>query len=339
MEEFNKMKKETIINRLHSHYSKELNQINDIILSCLQDSNNTLIYQISDYLIKAGGKRIRPILTILSSQLFGYVGTAHISLATATEFIHAATLLHDDVIDSSLVRRFKPTANSVWGDQAVILVGDYLFSQAFILMVEADSMESLKTLAQASSIIAKGEVLQLENVRTKKEITRDEYFRTIEAKTAELFAACCKVGAVIAKTSEQNINLIYEYGKYVGLIFQIKDDMLDYFSNVDKIGKNIGDDFLEGKMTLPLIVLIEKASKLDRKSIEISFFDLSLRKSENFKTIVDLMTQYKIKEEIELMIEQYANLAFKCLEHLNIEENINTKFLKEIINFASQRDN
>lgn len=331
------MTQETIIHKLHAKYHVELTAINETILSYLLQSDVSMIHEIGDYLIKSGGKRLRPILTLISSNLFGYKGSSHITLAATTEFIHAATLLHDDVVDSSLMRRFNPTANSIWGNQAAILVGDYLFSQAFRLMVSTGSMESLKTLADASGIIAKGEVTQLQNIQAHKELDKDEYYKIIEAKTAELFAASCKVGAIIAGCDQNSQDLIYNYGKNIGLIFQIKDDMLDYFSNLSSMGKNIGDDFLEGKITIPIITLMKKADDHDKQIIRQLFFNKEKRDQADLHEIILLLDKYQIQNEVIKLIEYHNKIALDSIEKLNIVSD-NADDLKEIIKFASQRE-
>ncbi len=331
------MTRKNIIEELHEKYSSELNSINETILSYLKQSDVDMIHEIGDYLIKSGGKRLRPLLTLISAYLFNYQGSHHVTLAATTEFIHAATLLHDDVVDSSLMRRFKPTANSIWGNQAAVLVGDYLFSQAFRLMVSAGSMQALKTLSDASGLIAKGEVKQLQNIQSRKEIDRNDYYKTIEAKTAELFAASCKVGAIISGADEAKQNLMYNYGKNIGLIFQIKDDMLDYFSDVTRIGKNIGDDFSEGKITLPVIILMEKATHGDKKIIKQMFFNTDKRNESDLNNMILFLEKYNIQKEVEELITYHNNQAFDYIEQLQIK-NENAEILKSIVNFASQRE-
>jgi len=334
MEEISRM---NIIEQLHIDFAKELSEVNKLILSNLE-CDEELIGEIGNYLVKSGGKRIRPLLTILSSKLFNYDGTAHINLAAATEFIHAATLLHDDVVDSSLLRRFKPTVNSLWGNQAAILVGDYLFSQAFRMMVSADSMESLRTLSNASATIARGEVTQLAHIKSRKFLTQEEYFQTIEAKTSELFASSCKVGAIVANAIDNEAESIYEYGKNVGLIFQIQDDLLDYFSNSSKMGKNIGDDFYEGKITLPIIELQKQASDNDKKIIESIFVVREERTEIELGLIIELLNKYNIQKEINLVVEDLAKKAQSNLDKISSKNTKIKSYLEELIQFASSRE-
>lgn len=334
MAEANRM---NIIEKLHKDFCEELTEVNDIILSNLE-CEEELIAEIGAYLVNSGGKRIRPLLTILSSKLFNYNGTANIKLAAATEFIHAATLLHDDVVDSSMLRRFKPTANSLWGNQSAILVGDYLFSQAFRLMVSADSMGSLRTLSDASATIARGEVTQLAHIKAKKFISKDEYFKIIEAKTSELFASSCKVGAIVSESNEEEANALYEYGKYLGLIFQIQDDILDYFSKSLKIGKNVGDDFYEGKITLPIIELYDLANESDKNLIKNYFITNSNRTEEQLDNIIALMSDYNIKKETDSIIDVLAKKARDSLAQISTKNTEIKTYLDDLIEFASRRE-
>ncbi len=211
-----------------------------------------LIPQLIDHLINAGGKRLRPMLTLAMAQLLGYDGRAHIDLAAAVEFIHTATLLHDDVVDASDLRRGKQTANKVWGNKASILVGDFLFSRAFTLMVKSNNINVLEVLSHASAVIAEGEVMQLAATRNVH-LTEDGYFQLIDAKTAALFAAATEVSAWLAHAQRPIIDAAHRFGKHLGIAFQLVDDILDYKADVGTLGKAIGDDFRDGKVTLPVI--------------------------------------------------------------------------------------
>lgn len=231
---------------------QDLQQVDRTILDRLQ-SDIPLIPELARHLIAAGGKRIRPMLTLLSAKVCGYAGRHHIALATAVEFIHTATLLHDDVVDDSDLRRGTATANAVWGNKAPVLVGDFLFSRSFQLMVEAGSMETLGILANASAVIAEGEVMQLV---TANDVESGEaaYLAMISAKTAALFRAACEIGGVIAARPTREVAALAEFGQNLGIAFQLIDDALDYSAREADLGKTVGDDFREGKITLPVLV-------------------------------------------------------------------------------------
>jgi octaprenyl-diphosphate synthase len=216
-------------------------------------SDIPLIPELAGHLIAGGGKRMRPMLTLASAQLLGYPGTRHHKLAAAVEFIHTATLLHDDVVDSSDLRRGKRTANIIWGNPASVLVGDFLFSRSFELMVEDGSLKVLKILSHASAVIAEGEVNQLTAAR-RIELGEERYLDIIGAKTAALFAAACRIAAVVAERSEGEEAALDAYGRNLGIAFQLVDDAIDYTSDAGTMGKDAGDDFREGKMTLPVIL-------------------------------------------------------------------------------------
>ena len=222
------------------------------------DSPVGLIPDVAHHLVDAGGKRLRPILTLAAAKICGGGGVPAIKLATAVEFIHTATLLHDDVVDGSSLRRGKRAANLIWGDKASVLVGDFLFARAFNLMVETGSLRILDILAQASSTIAEGEVLQLASTN-RGEASRERYHQVIEAKTAALFRAACEAGALTATTDETVVEAFATYGNELGLAFQLVDDALDYGGASNTMGKNAGDDFREGKATWPLIIAMERA--------------------------------------------------------------------------------
>lgn len=230
----------------------DLNLVNAVILDRMQ-SNIPLIPELAGHLIAGGGKRMRPMLTLASAQLLGYSGTRHHRLAAAVEFIHTATLLHDDVVDSSDLRRGRRTANIIWGNPASVLVGDFLFSRSFELMVEDGSLKVLKILSNASAVIAEGEVNQLTAVR-RLDISEERYLDIIGAKTAALFAAACRISAVVAERSEADEAALDAYGRNLGIAFQLVDDAIDYVSDASTMGKDAGDDFREGKMTLPVIL-------------------------------------------------------------------------------------
>jgi len=229
-----------------------MERVNAVILDRMQ-SEIPLIPLLADHLISSGGKRMRPMLTVASAGLVGYSGTAQYALAAAVEFIHTATLLHDDVVDGSDLRRGKAAANIIYGNPATVLVGDYLFSRSFELMVEAGSLRVLDILSRASSIIAEGEVDQL-TAQRKVETTQEHYLSIIAAKTAALFAAACRISAVVAGRSAAEEQALDDYGRYLGVAFQLVDDAIDYDSEAAEMGKGKGDDFRDGKMTLPVIL-------------------------------------------------------------------------------------
>jgi len=241
---------------------EDMGSVDALILDRMQSSVG-LIPDLAQHLVGAGGKRLRPLLTISAAQLCGYKGDAHHKLAAAVEFIHSATLLHDDVVDESALRRGKKPANMIWGNSASILVGDFLFARAFNLMVETDSMEALGILSNASSVIAEGEVQQLAALRNLA-MSEEDYMRVIKAKTAALFAAATEVAPVIAGRHAEEREALREYGLKLGLAFQLVDDALDYGGMASALGKSVGDDFREGKMTLPVIRSLKTCTDEDR---------------------------------------------------------------------------
>jgi octaprenyl-diphosphate synthase len=240
----------------------EMDAVNREILRRME-SDVQLIPQLARHLIASGGKRIRPLLTLGAAQLCGYGGDKQILLAACVEFIHTATLLHDDVVDESERRRGAETANVVWGNQASVLVGDFLFSRAFQLMVESGSLEVLRILAGASAVIAEGEVLQLMTANDM-DSTEADYLKVIESKTAALFAAACRVGAVVADRPLAEAEALDAFGRDLGIAFQLIDDALDYGTDAATLGKNTGDDFREGKVTLPVLLAFKRGSDAER---------------------------------------------------------------------------
>jgi len=240
----------------------DMNGVNAVILDRMQ-SKVALIPELAGHLIAGGGKRMRPMLTLASASLLGYSGTRHHKLAAAVEFIHTATLLHDDVVDNSGMRRGKQTANIIWGDPASVRVGDFLFSRAFELMVEDGSLKVLKILSRASAVIAEGEVDQL-TAQRKVDTSEEQYLEIIGAKTAALFAAACQISAVVAESGEEAERALESFGRNLGVAFQLVDDVIDYASDEATMGKGVGDDFRDGKMTLPLILAYARGSVEDR---------------------------------------------------------------------------
>lgn len=226
-------------------------------------SEVALVNQIAEYIISAGGKRIRPALVLLMARAFGYNGTHHHDLAAVVEFIHTATLLHDDVVDESSLRRGRQTANALFGNAASVLVGDFVYSRAFQMMVSVDDMRVMRILSDATNVIAEGEVLQLLNMHDP-DVTEARYLQVIRSKTAKLFEAAAQLGALVAGASAEDVEAAAEYGRSLGTAFQLIDDVLDYSGNASDIGKNVGDDLREGKPTLPLIHLMHNGSTEQR---------------------------------------------------------------------------
>ena len=243
--------------------AEPMNGVNAVILERMQ-SKVALIPELAGHLIAGGGKRMRPMLTLACAELLNYPGTRHHKLAAAVEFIHTATLLHDDVVDGSGTRRGKRTANLIWGNPASVLVGDFLFSRAFELMVEDGSLKVLRILSTASSVIAEGEVEQL-TAQRRIETDEEQYLSIISAKTAALFAAACRVSPVVAEAGEEAELALDAYGKHLGIAFQLTDDVIDYASDASVMGKGVGDDFRDGKMTLPLILAYARGGDRDRR--------------------------------------------------------------------------
>lgn len=323
----------SIITNLHKALEPDLTAVNRLIVSYLATDEN-MIESIGKYLLESGGKRIRPILTLLSSKMCGYEGDNDIKLATAVEFIHVATLLHDDVVDGSNTRRFKPTANMVWGNKASILVGDFLFSRSFELMVATESIEALKVLSKTAGTIVKGEVSQLTKLNQQRIISRNEYNSIIFAKTAELFGAACEVGAILAGKSKEVCAALRRFGNNLGLIFQIKDDLLDYFGKEEETGKNTANDFLEGKVTLPLILLHEKLP--DEEKTQLTKSLKGTRDLEGFGKVLKQMRQYQTHEQITHNLNEFKQEAERLLENVGME-NIYKDHLLSLLDFAMTR--
>jgi len=249
--------------RLSTYLAEDMAAVNALIRERMASEHAPRIPEVTAHLVEAGGKRLRPMLTLAAARLCGYTGPHHLHLAATVEFIHTATLLHDDVVDESTQRRGRPTANLLWDNQSSVLVGDYLFARSFQLMVETGSLRVLDILANASATIAEGEVLQLSAARN---IATDEsvYFKVVRGKTAALFSAATEAGGVIAGASPAQVSALFDYGDALGISFQIVDDWLDYGGAGDGIGKNIGDDFRERKLTLPAIRAIAAADDAER---------------------------------------------------------------------------
>lgn len=275
-------------------------------------SDVPLVSQIADYIISAGGKRIRPTLVLLMANAWGYSGSEHHKLAAVVEFIHTATLLHDDVVDESSLRRGRQTANALFGNAASVLVGDFVYSRAFQMMVSVNNMRVMQILADATNVIAEGEVLQLMNMHDP-DVTEERYLQVIRSKTAKLFEAATELGSLIAGASEEGIAAAAEYGRSLGTAFQLIDDVLDYSGNAADIGKNVGDDLREGKPTLPLIYLLQHGTTQERELVRncIEHGD-----EEHFDDILQAITSSGALEYTRLKAEQASQRAVESLQAL-----------------------
>ena len=275
-------------------------------------SDVVLVNQLSHYIINSGGKRLRPLLTLMASRAYGYEGDQHYNLAAIIEFIHTATLLHDDVVDESDMRRGRETANALFGNAASVLVGDFLYSRAFEMMVDADSMKIMQILAETTNVIAEGEVMQLMNCHDA-DTTEQRYLDVIHAKTAKLFEAATRLGAVLSHRSEDEEMAMAAYGMHLGTAFQLIDDVLDYSSSSEEMGKNVGDDLAEGKPTLPLIYAMrngnQQQSDVVRKAIEEGGLELIDEVTAAIQATGAIeYTEQTARNEARLAIEQLVHL-------------------------------
>ncbi|GAA0281468.1 polyprenyl synthetase family protein [Alteraurantiacibacter aestuarii] len=287
-----------------------MNSVNQVILDRMQ-SEIPLIPALAGHLISGGGKRMRPMLTIAGAEVIGYQGTRHHKLAAAVEFIHTATLLHDDVVDGSEMRRGKEAANIVYGNPATVLVGDFLFSRAFELMVEDGSLKVLKILSSASAIIAQGEVDQLVSQR-KIETSEERYLHIIGAKTAALFAAASRIAAVVAERSEAEECALDDYGRNLGIAFQLVDDAIDYDSGTAEMGKDRGDDFREGKMTLPVILAYARGNDEERRFWQDCIAGFTIEDSD-LERAVELINSHNAVADTRERARLYAQRACDAL--------------------------
>ena len=275
-----------------------------------------LVKKMTDYHLDTGGKRLRALLTLGSAKLCGYSkGTRDINLAACVELIHSATLMHDDVIDNGSVRRGKKTLNKIWDNHSSVLVGDYLLSRCFEMMVEDGNLEVLKLLSSTSSKIAQGEVLQLQH-KGEVDMLEETYLKIISAKTAELFAAATKVGAILSDMKTKEKEALEFYGRNLGLTFQIADDTLDYNSEIKLFGKEIGQDFYEGKITLPIILLFQKAKEEEKEKLK-KIFSKSVREQNDLDYSVSLIKKYDIIKACYQKAQHYINLASNSLSVFN----------------------
>ena len=309
-----------VVKNLSNLCKEDLNSINTLILEKL-DSSVPLIQEIGKYLILSGGKRLRPLLTtscfhILNNQSLKNVN--HIGLAAAVEFIHAATLLHDDVVDLSKDRRGNLTANEVWGNKTSVLVGDFLFSRSFQLMTKYGNMETLKILSDTSVVISEGEVLEISNDKNL-EMNQDTYFQIINGKTASLFSAACQVGGISGGAKDNEHQALKSFGTNFGMAFQLIDDAIDYSSNSKTMGKNIGDDFKEGKITLPIILAYGRSKNEEKKFLQ-NVISNPKEDQKNFKLTKELLIKYKCIEDTLIRANHFADVAIDSLTIFNDNE-------------------
>ena len=292
-------------------------------------SDVDLVQKMTAYHLDTGGKRLRALLTLGSAKLCGYSkGTRDINLAACVELIHSATLMHDDVIDNGSIRRGKKTINKIWDNHSSVLVGDYLLSRCFEMMVENGNLEVLKLLSSTSSKIAQGEVLQLQH-QGEVDMLEETYLKIISSKTAELFAAATKVGAILSDTKTKEKEALEFYGRNLGLTFQIADDTLDYNSELKLFGKKIGKDFYEGKVTLPIILLFQKANNQEKEKLKNTFLKID-RDENDLNYILSLIKNYEVIKACYQKAQHYINLAsnslsvFEDCEEKNILENLSS---------------
>lgn len=286
--------------------------VNQVIRRQLH-SDVPLVSQISEYIISAGGKRIRPVLVLLMANAYQYKGTHHHDLAAVVEFIHTATLLHDDVVDESSLRRGRQTANAMFGNAASVLVGDFVYSRAFQMMVAVGNMRVMQILADATNVIAEGEVLQLLNMHDP-DVTEERYLQVIRSKTAKLFEAAAQLGALIGGADDAGIEAAAEYGRSLGTAFQLIDDVLDYSGNAGDIGKNVGDDLREGKPTLPLIYLMQHGEQAQRDLVR---YCIQHGDQERFPEILAAITSSGALDYTKQQAERAAQLAAASIDQIS----------------------
>ncbi len=310
----------------------DMAKVNELILA-KAGSNVEMIPQIANHLISSGGKRLRPMMTLAAAQMFGYAGDGHVKLAMAVEFMHTATLLHDDVVDESALRRGRSTARMIWGNQASVLVGDYLLGQAFRVMVDVGSLDALDVLSSAASVIAEGEVMQL-GVAKNLETTEDDYLAVIKAKTAALFSAAAEVGPIIAGASKADRAALRSYGVNLGLAFQLVDDALDYGGNAKDLGKNVGDDFREGKVTLPVILSFRRGTPEER-----AFWKSAIENAESDDAALEkargLMVKYGAINDTIARARHFGAIAHDALAPL--PDGAQKRALVDVIDFCISR--
>ncbi len=326
-------RREDSLARLAALLAEDMAAVNQLIVERL-DSRAPLIPDLARHIIAAGGKRLRPLLALASARLCGYEGERHRKLATSVEFIHTATLLHDDVVDGSELRRGLPSANAVFGNQASILVGDFLLSRAFQLMVEDGSIDVLRILSGASAVISEGEVLQL-SAKNDHAISEQIYLDVVQAKTAELFAAACRVGAVVASRSAAAEEVLRAFGLNLGIAFQIVDDVLDYDAAQEKLGKTVGDDFREGKVTLPVILAIHRGNEAERAFWQRTLSQQNQREGD-LAHAQDLLRCHGALQDSLDRARHYGAIARDALGFF--ADNPFKKALQDIVDFTTERN-
>jgi octaprenyl-diphosphate synthase len=299
-----------MIEHLVALVAPDMQRVNGVILSHT-GSQVTMIPEVANHLISSGGKRLRPMLTVAMAALSGYAGDGHVKLAAAVEFMHTATLLHDDVVDESEMRRGRLAARMLWGNEASVLVGDFLLGQAFKMMVEVGSLRALAILSAAAAVIAEGEVMQLAAAKNTA-TTEDEYIAVVRAKTAELFAAACEVGPAITARPKAEQAACRSFGMNLGVAFQLVDDVLDYGGKAAKLGKNVGDDFREGKITLPVVLSFRRGSESER-----AFWIRTIERGEvadnDLETAIGQMTKHRALEDTIKRAQHYGAIAKDAL--------------------------
>ena len=329
-----------IKNHINNSYSELKNSVEDKLILVEEkiksklSSKVELVDEMTNYHLKTGGKRLRAILTLGSAKLCGYSkGSRDVNLAACVELIHAATLMHDDVIDNGQIRRGKKTLNNIWGNQSSILVGDYLLSRCFEMMVEDGNLEILKLLSSTSAEISQGEVLQLQH-KGEIDMLEETYLKIISAKTASLFAAATKVGSILTNKENKIKEALEFYGKNLGLTFQIADDMLDYNSEIKFFGKKIGNDFYEGKITLPIILLYQKANNTEKVELK-KLFEENKRDEEDLKKVLLMIKNYNIISACYTKAEYFINLASNSLSIF--DDTKEKEILKNLTSFSLER--
>jgi octaprenyl-diphosphate synthase len=320
------------LDRLTSLLKGDLEQVNALIVERMQ-SPVALIPQLAGHIVAAGGKRLRPMLTLATARMCGYRGNRHVALAASVEFIHTATLLHDDVVDASGLRRGLATANAVWGNKPSVLVGDFLFSRAFQLMVEDGSLKVLDILSRASAVIAEGEVLQL-ITSNDIETTEGAYLRVIDAKTAQLFAAASRIGAVLGGRSEAEELALDSFGRSLGIAFQLVDDMLDYSACEVELGKTVGDDFRDGKITLPVVLALRAADERERQFWHRTLEDLEQRDGD-LERAIETMRRHGTLAATRERAREYGLEARRAL--MSFRDGPERQALDEVIDFCLER--
>ena len=327
-------------NRINNSYSELKNSVEEKLVLVEEKIKSRLISKVSlvddmtNYHLRTGGKRLRALLTLGSAKICGYSkGSRDVNLAACVELIHAATLMHDDVIDNSEIRRGKKTLNNIWGNQSSILVGDYLLSRCFEMMVEDGNLEILKLLSSTSAEISQGEVLQLQH-KGEIDILEETYLKIISSKTASLFAAATKVGSILENKENKIKDALEFYGKNLGLTFQIADDALDYNSELKFFGKKIGNDFYEGKVTLPIILLYQKVNVSEKNELK-KLFEKSHRNEEELKKVLLMIKNYNIISDCYVKAEYFINLASNSLSIF--EDSKEKEILKNLTSFSLER--